>query len=150
MGKNVIKKFSFLVALVALVVCLGCSHNVSKKEAIAFVSPMIQAVLEYKKETHLYPKSLSSLRKFPYKIKEETKELYSFLDVEVKEYATLYAGYVHPDVELYPYQKNYRYFLSVDFNKSRGSKAVSALRIIFMEDESYKIVFYYMPPSFKQ
>ncbi len=78
-------KFKSLLSLVMLFSLAGCSHNVTKDEALKVASPIIASVLEYKKTTKNYPSSLMDIKNFPYKIEATTSiGAYEFLDKSKK------------------------------------------------------------------
>lgn len=127
-----------------LFILSGCSNNVNKEEALKRATPIIESILEYKKATTKYPKTLMKIKNFPYKINPlATNGEYYFEDNDDYLYAGGFETGLNPDIGLV-------YRIRVSFFNSRGSGAITSIFVGFRPDSSYSISYTSMPSAFKQ
>ena len=122
---------------------MGCSHNVTKDEALKLAKPIIASILKYKKNINHYPNSLMEIKNFPYKI----KPLATNGEYRLAGKYMLYAGGF--ETGLSP-ESGFIYHFSISFDESRGSKAITSIFVGFKKDGKYKISYTRMPPAWKQ
>ena len=142
---NKLKLSLKLSLLTLLIFLLGCSNNVTKDEALKQAKPIITSILEYKKENNKYPNSLMEIKNFPYKI-NQLASIGEYYFPGMND-LTLYAGGY--ETGLSP-ESGYIYRISISFDESRWSNAVTSIFVGFRKDDSYKISYTIMPPAFKQ
>ncbi len=136
----------FVGLLTSVISMMGCSKSVTEEEAHEFAQPIFSSIQSYRKATNSYPETLMDVENFPYPIRvyKNRNGMYYFSD---RDSLSLSAGGVETGLDP---SSGFTYHVTVGFDSSRRSNAITSIMAGFKGDGSYEILMTQMPPPLKQ